>query len=58
MSNLAEADPPDAATSNAPRLLRVRSGALALAACAAGAVAAVAATDRPWFPHPAEDPAS
>ena len=35
--------------------------ALALAACAAGvvaAVAAVAATDRLWFSHPAEDPAS
>jgi low temperature requirement protein LtrA len=32
--------------------------ALALAACAAAVVAAVAATDRLWFPHPAEDPAS
>jgi low temperature requirement protein LtrA len=31
---------------------------LALAACAAGVVAAVAATDRLWFSHPAEDPAS
>jgi low temperature requirement protein LtrA len=32
--------------------------ALALAACAAAVVAAVAATDRLWFPHPAEEPAS